>query len=61
MWRLDYYLRKYTWWRKWRGLPEPISKEFGLITKEALRILEGKLVFTKGVPGAKWKMKERDI
>ena len=40
---LDRYLRKYAFWRKWRGLPEP-SVINSIITKEALRILSKNLL-----------------
>lgn len=39
---LDRYLRQHKWWRKWRGLPEPLSPAMVEITREALRILASK-------------------
>lgn len=37
MW-IDYKLRKYKWWRKWRGLPDPVLEPYSSIEREALRI-----------------------
>ena len=46
---LDIYLRKYQWWRKWRGLPEPQRSLAGMmITKEAFSILDKSMRFGVG-------------
>ena len=42
---LDRYLRRFAWWRKWRGLPEPVELTIEMITMEALRILGEDLKF----------------
>jgi hypothetical protein len=49
MWRFDGLLRRYAWWRKWRGLPEPMSPAIALITREALRILHDKARFVGAI------------
>ena len=36
---LDSKLYRHAWWRKWRGLPEPVPLTTTMICNEALRIL----------------------
>jgi hypothetical protein len=53
---LDRYFKKYAFWRKWRGIPEPKrSIMCEIITREALSILEENLRFGVGGPGNKGK------
>jgi hypothetical protein len=35
---IDGWMRRYAWWRKLRGLPEPMSPRMIEITREALRV-----------------------
>ena len=35
----DQYLRKYPKWRKWRGLPEPMTPEMGRLMRDAWALL----------------------
>jgi len=59
--KIGCWLRSKHWYRKWRGLPEPVTPLAAMVTREALRILilEKKLVFTQQGGGfvlvRKWK------
>lgn len=49
---LDRYLRKYQWWRKWRGFTCTLStSDSMMITREALKILDESMRFGVGGPG----------
>lgn len=46
MWWLDSKLRRFAWWRKWRGLPEPmLNPVLQAIAREALRIAHERASF----------------
>jgi hypothetical protein len=47
MWRIDARMRRYAWWRKWRGLPEPMpsSAVLEMIAREAIKLLHEKSTF----------------
>jgi hypothetical protein len=42
---IDMWLRRYAWYRRWRGIPEPMSPRMAEITRESLRILGSKQWF----------------
>lgn len=46
---IDNLLRRYAWYRQWRGLPDPQSLRMTDITREALRILYGKAYFLNSI------------
>ena len=46
---IDRRLRKYAKWRKWRGLPEPMSIASVMILKEALAILSQNAAFLSNI------------
>jgi hypothetical protein len=51
MWRIDARMRRYAWWRKWRGLPEPTpnSAVLDAIAREALKMLHEKATFISAI------------
>jgi hypothetical protein len=40
---------RYAWYRKWRGLPEPMSVSMQMITKAALEIAHQKINFIHSI------------
>jgi hypothetical protein len=51
MWRVDARMARYAWWRKWRGMPEPmpISPAMEMIMRETLAQLNGKQSFLSAI------------
>ena len=51
MWRIDARMRRYAWWRKWRGLPEPtsISPVIEMFMREAIALLQDKQTFISAI------------
>lgn len=46
---LDKWLRRYKWWRQFRGLPEPMPIRMTELTRQALSILHDKVNFVSHV------------
>jgi hypothetical protein len=47
---IDWRLRRYAWWRKWRGYPEPaVNPVIEMIAREALALLRDKQTFISAI------------
>ena len=46
---IDRKMRRFRWWRKWRGLPEPIAVTATMVRDEAMRVMTPVSVFADNV------------